>query len=323
MATQDNLIRLKRSSVPWKVPTTTVLGFGELAINTYNGFVYLKRDGEDGEEIVRFRGTPATETSVVLDTFTGDGSTSDYTLSVIPESEEHAFVAINGVRQNVGAYTLSGTTLSLSGAPDSGDEIEVRTLVAYTSEVRLRDYQTYIYQPSGPQAVFSGADINSNSLTYQVGRIEVFVNGVRLVPDLDYTATNGSSVSLAEQIDSGDTVEIVSLATASFIDQDALRPNSVTLTSNTVGQVVDTFRADAYRTAKYLISMTSGSEYHSVEVMLIHDGTNVYISEYGSVFTSNSLGTYDGDIDNGNVRLLVDPVNTNTTIKVQRLTVQV
>jgi len=323
MASQDNLIRLKRSAVPWKFPTTTALDFGELAINTYNGHVFLKRDGDNGEEIVQFRGNPVSDSSVVLDSFTGDGATTDFTLTVAPEDEQYALVTINGVDQNVSAYTVSGKTLSFSEAPDNGDDIEVRTIAIYASEVKLQEYTNYVYQPSGPQAVFSGQDINSNTLSYQVDKIEAYVNGVRLVRGLDYTATDGTSVSLTEQIDSGDTLEIVSLARASFVDQEQLRPNSVELTSSTVGQVVDTFPAAAYRTAKYLISMSSGSEHHAVEVLLIHDGTNVYISEYGTVFTSNSLGTYDADIDNGQVRLLVDPVNTNTDINVQRLTVRV
>lgn len=323
MASQDNLIRLKRSAVPWKFPTTTALDFGELAINTYNGHVFLKRDGDDGEEIVQFRGNPVSDSSVVLDSFTGDGATTDFTLTVAPEDEQYALVTINGVDQSFSAYTISGKTLSFSEAPENLDDIEVRTIAIYASEVKLQEYTNYVYQPNSAQAVFSGQDINSNTLSYQVDKIEAYVNGVRLVRGLDYTATDGTSVSLTEQIDSGDTLEIVSLARASFVDQDALKPNSVELTSSTVGQVVDTFPAAAYRTAKYLISMSSGSEHHAVEVLLIHDGTNVYISEYGSVFTSNSLGTYDADIDNGQVRLLVDPVNTNTDINVQRLTVRV
>ena len=37
-------IELKRSAIPGKVPTTAQLDLGELAINTYDGKVYLKQD---------------------------------------------------------------------------------------------------------------------------------------------------------------------------------------------------------------------------------------------------------------------------------------
>lgn len=39
-----NIVKLKRSAVPGKVPTTTDLDLGELGINTYDGKVYLKQD---------------------------------------------------------------------------------------------------------------------------------------------------------------------------------------------------------------------------------------------------------------------------------------
>ena len=37
-------IRIKRSAVPGKRPTTTDLQVGELALNTYDGRLYTKRD---------------------------------------------------------------------------------------------------------------------------------------------------------------------------------------------------------------------------------------------------------------------------------------
>lgn len=45
-------LKLRRSSVPGKVPTTSSLDFGELAINTYDGKVYIKKTGSLGEEVI-------------------------------------------------------------------------------------------------------------------------------------------------------------------------------------------------------------------------------------------------------------------------------
>ena len=43
-----NLIKIKRSDVPGKVPTTTDLALGELAVNTYDGKLFIKKnDGSD------------------------------------------------------------------------------------------------------------------------------------------------------------------------------------------------------------------------------------------------------------------------------------
>lgn len=47
-----NTIKLKSSAVAGKVPTTGDLALRELAINTYDGAVYMKRDA-GSEEIIR------------------------------------------------------------------------------------------------------------------------------------------------------------------------------------------------------------------------------------------------------------------------------
>ena len=315
-------VKLKRSAVHGKVPLVTSLDLGEVAINTYDGYIFLKRDGLNGEEIVRFRGNCATEESIVLDTFTGDNTTVDFALSEAPADEQYLFVTINGVSQHADAYTLSNGTLTFSQAPALNDAIEARTFAIHNAEFRLRDYETFVYQPSTSTTTFTGADINGLTLGYDLGKIEVYLNGARLVHDLDYTATDGTSVVLQTAISSGDTLEIVSLSKASFIDSEGLVPSELAATTTTAGQVVDQFKANAYRTAKYIVSMSHATQgYHATEVLLVHDGTTVYMTEYGTIYSSSSLGTLDASILTGNVRLTVTPTNTNTTIKAKRITV--
>ena len=50
-----NDIKLKRSAVEGKAPTTSALALGELAINTYDGFIYMKKSDGTTEQIVSFR----------------------------------------------------------------------------------------------------------------------------------------------------------------------------------------------------------------------------------------------------------------------------
>ena len=47
-----NIVKVKRSSVPGKVPTTTDIDLGELAINSYDGKLYLKKNVSGTESIV-------------------------------------------------------------------------------------------------------------------------------------------------------------------------------------------------------------------------------------------------------------------------------
>lgn len=315
-------VQLKRSAVPGKVPTTEALQLGELAMNTHDGCIYFKRDGVNGQEIVRICGSSSNDETIVVDSFVGDGIQTQFTLTVVPDGDQYSFVTINGVDQHVDAYSITGTTLTFTEAPADGDAIEVRTISIRTNDFVLRDYQTYVYQPSTPLTTITGPDEFGKVLSYDIGKIEVYLNGSRLVNGYDYTATDTTSIVLSNAIGNGDTLEIVSLGKASFVEWDALRPGGATLTTTAGNQVVDSFSALHYRTAKYLVSVSHATEgFHSEEILLMHDGANVYITSYAQIFSNDALGTFSASISGNDVRLTFTPANINTNIKLQRITV--
>jgi len=67
---------------------------------------------------------------------------------------------------------------------------------------------TFVYTATANQSAFTGADNNSSILNYTANNILVQVNGVIQVTGVDYTATNGSTVTLTEAADSGDAIVI-------------------------------------------------------------------------------------------------------------------
>ena len=72
-----------------------------------------------------------------------------------------------------------------------------------------------------------------------------------------------------------------------------------------------------YRTVKYQVQVTQGNTYHTTELTAIHDGTNVALTEYGTVFTGSSLATFDATISSGNMLLQVTMGSSaSSTIKV-------
>ena len=71
-------------------------------------------------------------TSALNQAFTGDGSTTDFTLSQDPKSENNTQIYINGVYQQKTDYTVTGTTLAFDTAPDTGDIIEVNMFTVAT-----------------------------------------------------------------------------------------------------------------------------------------------------------------------------------------------
>src|SRR6056300_2002296 len=72
-----------------------------------------------------YLGTPIDTTnqfqSLSSKQFNGDGGTTDFTLDIAPGSVNDIEVFVGNVRQDPhSAYTLSGTTLSFTGAPPTG-----------------------------------------------------------------------------------------------------------------------------------------------------------------------------------------------------------
>ena len=66
----------------------------------------------------------------LTETFTGDGSTTAFTLTREPHSESSIIVVINNVvQQPVEDYTISGTTLTIDAAVASGDVKEIKEQV--------------------------------------------------------------------------------------------------------------------------------------------------------------------------------------------------
>lgn len=104
----------------------------------------------------------------------------------------------------------------------------------------------------------------------------------------------------------------VSLNTNSNITTTAI---TVSGTSETV---VDTFPTASYRSAKYFVQMTSLTDHHIIELNILHDGTTVYLAQYGEIFNGISLGTFDATIATGTLSLKFTPVNASTTVKMFR-----
>jgi hypothetical protein len=104
----------------------------------------------------------------------------------------------------------------------------------------------------------------------------------------------------------------------------SLQVGTLNVTTNTVttsssGQVVlDKFPATQLASAKYFIQAKSSTDYHTTEMVLVQDETNVWITEYGSIQTGPSLGSFSADISSGDVRLLFNATNNVNTIRAVR-----
>ena len=136
MARKTN-IRLRRSATAGAIPTTSNLDLGEIALNTYDGKAYMKKNVGGTDSIVEIGSSAATANEILV-TYEYDGSDG-----------------------------------------------------------------------SSSNTVFSGADNDSNTLSYSPGAIQVFLNGILLKDTTDYTASTGNSVTLVNSAQAADVLQIV------------------------------------------------------------------------------------------------------------------
>lgn len=107
------LLKFKRSAVPAKVPSIADLDLGELAINTYDGKVYTKKD--DGtQSIVQVGGGGGVQTIASADGSVTVTGTTDINLSVATAGATNTVLL--PVRNNSGATLAKGTAVYINGA---------------------------------------------------------------------------------------------------------------------------------------------------------------------------------------------------------------
>lgn len=158
----------------------------------------------------------------LTDTFSGNGSTTAFTMTVAPANTSSILVAITGVVQDPSTYSVSGTTLTFSAAPPSGtSNISVRYLGIPASGVTTTAYRTVT------ETTATAGQTSFTIPSYTVGYVDVYRNGVRLAA-ADYTATTGTTVVLTAAATAGDTITTESFYVSSVL-------NAIPATAGSVG----------------------------------------------------------------------------------------
>jgi hypothetical protein len=190
-----------------------------------------------------------------------------------------------------------------SSAPtvdNDGDPLAVGMMYYDTSTNQLKIYSSsgwqnagssvngtsgrYTYTISGTPSSVTGIDDNGNTLAYDAGYIDVYLNGVKQINGTDVTVTTGDTVTFASALANADIVDIVTFGTFNVATIDGSAITTGTISSN---------RLPTVPTTKGGTGLTSiGSAGQALKVN--SGGTAL---EFGDVSVSLSYtkGTFTGD----------------------------
>jgi hypothetical protein len=191
-------VQLKRSSVASKVPTTSDLALGEIAINTYDGKVFIKKDDGTASIVeVGAGGTTNLTTTANSSTITVASDTgTDATL--VAANSTTAGVLTATTQTIAGEKTLVNNLLMNNGGGDEGGEIRLAAAATNSSlsgPIAIDIYQNRlrIFETGGSNR---GAYIDLTSAGTGVGSNLLTGGSSNTVPTNLSSSANGSTVSI-------------------------------------------------------------------------------------------------------------------------------
>jgi hypothetical protein len=123
----NQFLKLRRSAVPGRIPTTSSLDLGEIALNTYDGLAFMKKSGSSGEEIV------------TLGTGTGGGGNITGSQYFLPIFNSTSSLITSSIYQSGSFTSIRGITPIDPTNPDilfiSGSGIETYNLISAHSDL--------------------------------------------------------------------------------------------------------------------------------------------------------------------------------------------
>jgi len=189
--------------------------------------------GTNNIEVVHIAAVTVSSTSgLIQNSFTGNGSTVDFTLSITPTDENFTFVFIQGVYQDKSTYTVSGNTITFSTAPQNGYSIEVMSIGAVNiQQASYLEYDNFTGNGSTTNYTLLNGSPSDEKFTM------VYIQGVYQEKST-YSLSAGDIIfSTAPQ--SGYTIEIISVngggiqAAQSYTPVGATKVNVEVISTNT------------------------------------------------------------------------------------------
>lgn len=250
-------------------------------------------------------------TVITTNSYNGDGSTVAFTLSS-SSTTAGTLVMVNGVVQiPTTAYSVTGTTLTFTEAPASGDVVDARVLITTATVSTLASgngYNQFDVATTPYANVTAGTSAATVRMSVDgVTGTATFTNDVVINGNLTVKGGSSGNINIGDQ-----PTDKLQLQGSIVYNQTAINAPGTNL------KELDSFSTSAYSTAKYLIQIKDGANIESAEVLLAHDSANVLTTTYAVLAPAGALGTFSSNIVSGAVKFWYTPtISTSANVKIQ------
>ena len=290
----------------------TVDDISGITINSLNDVSDVTLTSPSGDDFLKYTGSAWVNSTITL----GSNTAGDYVEAVAAGTG--ISVSNTGTEGGTFTVTLANTTVA-AGSYGSTDTVSTFTVDAQgrltgasNASISINSTQVSDFDEAAQDAV-------NTALTAGTGVTKSYDDGANTI-----------SLSIGQDVATSASVTFANVASGAItLDSGTgeLNTSTQSVTVNTV-TTVDSFDKTVYRTAKYLVQVTQGSKYTSSEVLLAHDGTDSYLSEYAVIELGGTRIplTVSTSISSNDVLLRVtitDAASTNATVKVARTLIAV
>jgi hypothetical protein len=341
----NQFLKLRRSAVPGKVPETSSLEYGEIALNTYDGLAFMKKSGSSGEEVVTIGSTAGAFTGSFSGSFTGSlQGTASWAFNALTASTADNFL----VRQNITAsnaliqgtitaqtlvvQTISSSIIYSSGSNKFGDELtdsqQFTGSVTITGSLNSPIITGSLFGTASWAQNFLTSSVTSASYALTASYLEGYISPFPFTGSGQITGSLGVTGSVSISGSQGDlfTANIDTLLlTGSLITTGSMQ---LTGSMNVLGSITSSLFGTASwaqnaLTASFLIGhtpyqITTGSITASVGV----DPNETFLIKSGSVTFLNISSSGDTTV-NSNLFIIKNIITQQPVLTVSQSIVQI
>jgi hypothetical protein len=221
------------------------------------------------------------------------------------------------------------TIITLSSSPRVGTIEKINTLVLRNKTVTLGSSEASATPIAailkGENAV--GTNLSAGDFTITPGLATGTGTTGNFIVKTGAPGTSGDITQTATARLTIDGNGLATFANSVVVNTDIEAHGTIVTGITSTATAIKSFSATTYRSAKFILqancTASSGSNlntYQVAEILVLHDGTNAYMVEYGDISTVSGgamLATFTCDVNSGNVRILAQAAAATDTISVR------